>query len=230
MARAVISATVRPAVFAGFVDGEDGLDELGLAHEAHDHFGDQHHGAFAAGEQAGEIVARQVGRFAAGFDDGAIGEDHFQSQDVIGGDAVGQGVGSAGIFGDVAADGAGALAGGIGRIEIAAALDRQRDIEIDHAGLHYRALVFEIDFEDAVHAGEGDHEAAFARNRAAGESGAGAASHEGHVEFPRQFDQCGDFGGATREDDQVGRVLIDAAIVFVERQVLRPIEIAARTE
>ena len=149
---------------------------------------------------------------------------------MIGGDSVGQGVGSAGIFGDVAADGAGALAGGIGRIEIAAALDRHGDIQIDHARLYYRALVFEIQFEDAVHAGEGDHESAFARNRAAGKSGAGAASHEGHVEFPRQFDQGRDVGGATREGNQVGSVLVYAAIVFVKRQVLRPIEIAARTE
>ena len=193
-------------------------------------FGDQHHGAFAAGEQAGEVVARQVGDFAAGLDHGAVGEHHFESQDVIGGDSIGQGVRSAGVFGDVAADGAGALAGGIGRIEITAALDRQRDIQIDHAGLYDGALVFEIEFEDAVHAGEGDHQAAFARNRAAGESGAGAASHEGHVEFPRQFDQGGDVGGAAREGHQVGSVLVYAAIVFVKRQVLRPIEIAARTE
>ena len=97
-------------------------------------------------------------------------------------------------------------------------------------GLHHGALVFQIDFEDAVHAGEGDHEAALARDRAAGESGAGAASHEGHVEFLRQFDQGGDFGGGAREGDQVGSVLVDAAIVLVERQVLRPVEIAARTE
>ena len=41
---------------------------------------------------------------------------------------------------------------------------------------------------------------------------------------------AGDVGGATREGDEVGSVLVDAAIVFVERQVLRPIEIAARTE
>ena len=206
------------------------LTDLRLAHQADDDLGDQHHGAFAAGEQAGEVVARQVGGFAAGLDHGAVGQHEFESQNVIGGDAVGQGVRSAGVFGDIAADGAGALAGGIGRVEIAAALHGERDIEIDHAGLHHDALVFQVQFQDAVHAGEGDHEAALAGNRAAGESGARAASDERHAEFLRQFDERGDFGGGTGEGDQVGSVLVDAAIVFVEREVLRAVEIAPRTE
>ena len=46
----------------------------------------------------------------------------------------------------------------------------------------------------------------------------------------RQFDDRGDVVGGAREDDQVGRVLVDAAVVFVERQVFGPVEIAARTE
>ena len=71
------------------------------------------------------------------------GRTSLQPQNMIGGDAVGQRVRSAGILRHVAADGAGALAGGIGRVEVAAALDRQRDVEIDDAGLYHRPLVFE---------------------------------------------------------------------------------------
>ena len=114
------------------------LDRFGLAHQAHGDRRDQRHGAFRAGQQAGEIVARQIGLLAAGLDDGAIGQHHFESQHVIGGDAVGQRVRAAGVFGDVAADGAGALAGGIGRVEVAVAFHRRGDIEIDHAGLERR--------------------------------------------------------------------------------------------
>ena len=77
-----------------------------------------------AGEQAGEIVAGQIGLLAAGLDDGAIGQHQFEAEHVIGGDAVGQRVRAAGVFGDIAADGAGALAGGVGRVEVAAALAR----------------------------------------------------------------------------------------------------------
>ena len=75
---------------------------------------------------------------------------------MIGRDAIGQRVRTAGVFGNVAADSAGALAGGIGRVEVAEGLHRERDIQIDHAGLHHRALVLEIDFEDPVHAREAD--------------------------------------------------------------------------
>ena len=137
-------------VLAAFVDGENRLDHLRLAHQADNHFRDQRHGAFAAGEQAGEVVARQVGGFSAGFDHSAIGKDHLQPKHVIGGDAVSQGVRPAGVFGDVAADGAGALAGGIGCIEMAAALDGHGDMQVDHAGVYHGPLVFEVDLEDAV--------------------------------------------------------------------------------
>ena len=145
-----------PGVFAGFVDRQHGLHHFRLAHQAHGDLGDQRHGAFRAGEQAGEIVARQVGCRAAGFDDAAVGQHHLQAQHVIGGDAVGQGVRAAGVFRDVAADGAGALAGRIGRVEVAVRFDGAGDIEIDHAGLHHRALVLQIDLQDPVHAREGD--------------------------------------------------------------------------
>ena len=119
MARAVISATVSRRIRRRrVVDGQDGLDHLRLAHQPHDDLGHQRHGAFRAGQQAGQIVAGQIGFLAAGGDDGAIRQHDFQAQHVIGGDAVGQRVRAAGVLRHVAADGAGALAGGIGRVEI----------------------------------------------------------------------------------------------------------------
>ena len=105
---------------------------------------------------------------------------------MIGGHAIGQSVRTAGILGDVAADGAGALAGWIGRVKVAAALNGERDVQIDHAGLDNGALIVEVDFEDAVHAREGDHEPALERDRAAGQSGARAAADHRHIELARQ--------------------------------------------
>ena len=149
---------------------------------------------------------------------------------MIGGDPIGERVRATGVFGDIAADGAGALAGGIGRVEIAAGVDGQGDIQVDHPRLHHSALIFEVDFEDAVHACERNHEAALARDGAAGESCARAAAHDGHIEFARQFDQGSNFAGVAREGDQVRRVFVDTAIVFVQREVSGPIEIAARPQ
>src|SRR5437588_8116463 len=175
-------------VFAGFVNSQDSFHQFGFAHQPDGHLGDQGHGAFGAGEQAREVVAGQVGQ-AAGLNHFAMGQHQFQAQYVVGGDPVGQSVRAAGVFGHVAADGAGALAGRVGRIEVAAAFHGSGDIEIDHARLHHGALVFEIDFQNAVHAGEGDHHASLARNGAAGKPGPGAAPYEGDAEFGSQLDQ-----------------------------------------
>ena len=56
-------------------------------------------------------------RAAAEADDGAVGEDDFQAEHVIAGDAVFQAARSAGVGGDVAADEIVGAAGGVGRIK-----------------------------------------------------------------------------------------------------------------
>ncbi len=107
------------AIVHGVVNREHRLHHLGLAHQAHGDLGHQHHGAFRAREQAGEIVAGQIRRIAAGRHGRSIRQHGFDAQHVIGGDAVRQRVRPAGVLRHVAADGAGLLAGGIGRVEIA---------------------------------------------------------------------------------------------------------------
>ena len=86
----------------------------------------------------------------------------------------------AGIFADVSADGAGALAGRIGRVEIAVGFDRQRHVEIHHARLHHGALIGQIDFKNPVHARKGDHDSAGARDGAAAQAGSRAAADDGN--------------------------------------------------
>ena len=98
-------------VLVGFVYRQSGLDGFRLAHQARGYPRDQRHGALRPGQQARQIVSRQVELGAAGLHHRAIGQHHFEPQHVVGGDPVRQGVRSAGVFGDVAADGAGALAG-----------------------------------------------------------------------------------------------------------------------
>ena len=95
---------------------------------------------------------------------------------MIGGDAVSERVRAAGIFRDVAADGAGFLAGRIGGEMQSGMGDGGAEVGIHDAGLHGGALVFDVNFEDAIHARENCEDAAFARERAAGEACAGAAA------------------------------------------------------
>ena len=132
--------------------GEKGFDGFGLARELYGDFGDQRKGAFGTDEEAVQVVTERVALRVANTNDFAIGKNEFEGGDVIGGDAVSERVGTARVFGDVAADGAGFLAGGIGREIEAVRFRSQCEIEIDDAWLDDGALIFRVDGKDAVHA------------------------------------------------------------------------------
>ena len=135
---------------AGFVgigeSGEERLHAFGALDDAENHFCGDAERAFGADENAEEVVAGRVESFSAEVDERTVGEDDFEAEDVRCGEAVLEAVGAAGIFGDVAADAADGLRGGIGRVEIALREDAGGDVEIDDAGLDDDAGVGEIDF------------------------------------------------------------------------------------
>ena len=191
----------------GIENCQQRLDQLRLAHQPHHDFRDQRHGAFRAGEQPGEIVARRIQFLAAGGINLAIRRYEFQAQHVVGGDAVGERVRPAGVLRHVAANGAGALAGRIGRVEILPALRGQRQIEIHHARLDHGALVGVIDFENPVHARETDDDAAGARNGSAAQAGARAAAHDGDAVLAADLDDSHDVFGRARKTTISGRAL-----------------------
>src|SRR5579875_298849 len=139
----------------------------------------------SASEEAYEIVAGVVWLLAADLDDCAIGQHGFESEYVVGGDAVGQCVRAAGIFRNITADGASALARGIGSVEVAERLHGQRDIQINDAWLDDRSLVLDIDFENLIHARKGDEKASGAGDRAAAEAGACATADDGKIVIAR---------------------------------------------
>src|SRR6516225_11682535 len=213
-----------------FENRQHGLDALGPVREANRDFRDQHHRAFRPGEEAGEVVAGQIELSAAGFHHRTVGEDQFEAKHMIGGDAVGQRVRAAGVLGHVASDGAGALAGRIGRIEIAGVLNGQGQVQVDHTRLDHGSLIAEIDLEDAVHARERHGDAAFSWDGTAGKPGAGAAAYQRHFELTPDFDDGRNLFGRTRENDEIGSMLVDAAVVFVDGEVFGAVEITARAD
>ena len=188
----------------GVEGGEDDLHGLGLAHDAEGHLGGDAECAFGADEDAEQIVAGGVGGLAAEGDDLAGGKDDGHLEDVGGGEAVLEAVGSAGVLGDVAADGADGLRAGVGRVEEALRGDGGGDVGVDDAGLHGDLLVGEIDVEDAVHAGEADDDGAFGGERSAAEAGACAARDEGDVVLRADADDGLYLLGAARQDDGGG--------------------------
>ena len=134
----------------------------------------------------------------------AVGEHDFETQHVIGGDAVGERVRAARILAHVSADGAGALAGWIGGVEIAVGFHGQGDIQVHQAGLDHGALIGEVDFENPVHAREGDHEAAFAGDGASAQAGSRASANDRNSASVSQFHQSHNLGGRLRKRHQVG--------------------------
>src|SRR5262249_1039423 len=153
-----------------------------------------------------------------------------QSQHVIGGDAVGQRMRTAGVLRDIAADGAGALARRIRRVEVALRLDCQRDIQVDDAWLHDGALVREVDFENPVHAREADGDTAGAGNRAAAQARARAAADDGDLVLAGDLDDRHHVLGRARKHYHLRTGFVDTAVVFVQQQVLGPLQISARAE
>ena len=162
MARAVISATVAPQSSARIVDRQNGLHHLGLAHQPHHDLGDQRHGAFRARQQAGQIVARQrPAALPPVVDDGPVRQHQLEA--------------AARDWWSRRTPACAARRRSRRRCRRwcrrAGSKDRARRSNratctasvisrLTTPGLHHRALVFEIDLENAVHAREADDDAA----------------------------------------------------------------------
>ena len=87
-----------------------------------------------------------------------------------------------GVLGDVAADGAGFLAAGVGRVEEAVGRGRFRELDVGQPGLDDGDAVHGVDLEDAPHTRGGDDDAAPPWHGAAAQPRAGAAWRDRHAE------------------------------------------------
>jgi len=211
-------------VIHGVEDRQQRFDGFGFARKLDGDFGDQGERAFGADEEAGEIVTESVTVFAADPHDFAIGKHKLERGDVIGGDAVGERVRAASVFGNVAADSAGFPTRGIGREIQAVRLGGAREFVVDDAGLDNRALIFRVELENAIHAREDNHHAAGAGERASGKAGAGAAADDGNIVFGSQLDDLRNLFRGFRENNNIGATFFDGAIEFIKKCVLRLIK------
>jgi hypothetical protein len=87
--------------------------------------------------------------------------------------------------------------------------------------LHDGALIFGVDFQDAVHTREDEHHAAGAGERPARESGAGATADDWNFVFGGEFDALRDLPGGCRENDDVGEAFFDRSVVLVQKEILQ---------
>ncbi len=126
-----------------------------------------------------------------------------------------------GIFRYVSANGASALAGRVGSKEITERRDRQCDIQVDHARLHHRTLILQINFEDAIHARESNYHAARAWNGAAAKTRTGSSAYNRQPVLPGDLDQRHYVFRRAREDHKIRQSLIHAAVIFIQLQFKR---------
>ncbi len=73
----------------------------------------------------------------------------------------------AGIFRDIAANGAGDLAAGVRRVKQAVFGCRFRELNVRKAGLHHGYSVDRVNLQDSAHATGSEHDATLRRHRSA---------------------------------------------------------------
>ena len=148
-------ASAAPAASIGREVGEQRctLARLGSRSQSHRHLGGDAERALGPDEHAEQVVAGRVGcaRRRAGPVRRRRAPPRAPS-DVVGGEAVLEAVGAAGVLGDVAADGADLLAGRVGRVVVArAARRRWSRARLITPGSTTARSVVGVDLEDPPH-------------------------------------------------------------------------------
>jgi hypothetical protein len=149
----------------------------------------RHHrkGSLGAHKQMDEVVSRHVlAALASEPGDGAIRKHRFESQHRGAGGTIFHHLVSPRVFRHVAADEGGITAAGVSRVEEPRCAGRLGDLRRDDTGLHGDGEIVRIQFENAVHLLEGQHDAVMQWNRAAGKSRSGTPGCDGNTPLVRQ--------------------------------------------
>ena len=182
---------------------------LGQRVELERDFGHHAQRAFAAHEQARQVVAGAgLARPRAGAHDLPAGGDHGQAEDVFTHGPVAHGIRAAGARGRHAAQrGIGA---GVDGEEQARVADLAVELFARDAGLHGHRQVFGIHLHDVVHAAQVHAQPALHGQQMAFERGAHAVRDHGHRILVRQGQHDGDLFAAFAKEHRVrGRRVVD---------------------
>ena len=171
---------------------QQGARHRRLAQDLHDDF---HHGAeqtFRAGDETQDVETTLRAGLAAQPHFVTIRGDKDHAQEIVGGEAIFQAMQPAGILRYIAADGAGDLAGRIGRVIEAVGVHGLGDVQVGDARFDRDATILIIDLDDGFHAAHGQQDAVFARQRTAGQRGASATRHDRNAFDIGVFDDVDD--------------------------------------
>ena len=210
------------AIARGLVRGESDeqrLGGVGPAQDAHRDLGDHPQQSLRAGQHPEKVVALGIEVLAAEPDHLAVHQHDLEAEQVVGGKAVLETVHATRVLGHVAADGAGDLARGIGRVIEALVGHRVGNGEVGDAGLGDDATVGVIDLEDAVELGEPEDDAVCERQRPARERGPGAPRHHLHPLGVAQGEDARDLIGGLGQDHRERHLAVGGQpVAFVRAQ------------
>ena len=147
-------------------DSQESLDRLRLGQEPHSDLGSHAERSLGTGEHASEVIARRFPGHAAQIHYLAVLQNHLHAQNVIGGGAVGQAVGPAGILGNVAAQATRFLAGWVRGVAQTESVGVGIQVQVDHSRLDRGRSIFRVHFQDMVHSSECDLDASGGRDGA----------------------------------------------------------------
>ena len=184
---------------------EGGLHRTRPRHQSQHRGGDDAERALGADEQVLEIVAGIVLlELVEIVQHAPVGEHHLDAERVRARDAVGERGGAAGIGGEIAADGAGALRRQQLRIEPVHGRRRLARPQQRHAGLAGHGIGDRIDLADAVEAVERQHDLAVLRDLPADQAGIAALRNDRGRGVVRELEDFGDLGDRARPQHHRG--------------------------
>ena len=134
--------------------GHDAARQLRLGHQLDRHFGGHGQHALAANHHAEQVVTGRIERGAAKLDGLALDGVALDLQHVVHCQTIFEAVHAARVFGHIAADGAGDLAGRIGRVVQPVGRCGFRDGQVAHAALHGGRARSHVNVEDLVELGQ----------------------------------------------------------------------------
>ena len=128
---------------------------------------------------------------------------------------------SAGVLGDVAADGTGALTRRIGRVLETVRFCGGAELRIDDAGLDDSAPVVLVHLEDFVQTRQHEEHGAFVGERPTRQASPRAARHEGHAERREQPHDGNDFFAGTGKHNEIGNAAVSRKTIHRVGQAFR---------
>ena len=199
--------------------GQERLDLLREWKQPDPGLGQNSQGPFAPGEESRQVEPGALALRASQLHQVSLGGHHLRRQDVEDRGAIFEAVRASGVGADVAADGAGALAGRVGCEVETQWLDPFRELQIDDAGFHHGVTSLGIDLEDTVQMGELDQNSAADGNGAAAETGSGASRKVGNVVGVGEPNDLLDLSGRRRIDHEIGWPPVkDQGVTLVDHQ------------